>query len=195
MMPPTSAAPAPTRIVMRMPISCLPGTSRRASGPRISPANKATMMVEIQFTSQTSYGGERRILWARGFCGLSANRMSARVARRPRVPSGRPTLSRRVRYWRLGSGPNRRCAAPLTSSMFAVYRLALRNPARPPAAALDRLREELPGVEIGADGQALVFMAEHPDLGERVRSAAELVCGDEAWTDIFHPLDNGPGAA
>jgi len=79
--------------------------------------------------------------------------------------------------------------------MFAVYRLALRNPARPPAAALDRLREELPGVEIGADGQALVFMAEHPDLGERVRSAAELVCGDEAWTDIFHPLDNGPGAA
>jgi hypothetical protein len=51
--------------------------------------------------------------------------------------------------------------------MFAVYRLALRNPAQPPAAVIDRLREELPGVEIGADGQALVFMAEDADLGPR----------------------------
>jgi hypothetical protein len=78
--------------------------------------------------------------------------------------------------------------------MFAVYRLALRNPARLPATAIDRLREERPGVEIGADGQALVFMAEDPDLGDRVRSAVERVCGDEAWTAIFHRLDNGPGA-
>jgi hypothetical protein len=79
--------------------------------------------------------------------------------------------------------------------MFAVYRLALRQPAQPPAAVIGRLRENLPGVEIGADGQALVFMAEEPGLGVKVRSAAERVCGDRAWTDIFHALDNRPDAA
>jgi hypothetical protein len=79
--------------------------------------------------------------------------------------------------------------------MFAVYRLALRNPAQPPAAVIDRLREELPGVEIGADGQALVFMAEDADLGAKVRAAVERACGDGAWTDIFHPPDNSRDAA
>jgi len=42
---------------------------------------------------------------------------------------------------------------------------------------IDRLREELPGVEIGANGEALVFMAEDSGLGARVRSAVERVCG------------------
>jgi hypothetical protein len=79
--------------------------------------------------------------------------------------------------------------------MFAVYRLRLRDPAHPPAVVIGRLREELPGVEIGADGQALVFMAEDADLGAKVRAAVERACGDEAWTDIFHPPDNSPEAA
>jgi hypothetical protein len=79
--------------------------------------------------------------------------------------------------------------------MFAVYRLRLRDPAHPPAAVIGRLREELPGVEIGADGQALVFMAEDPDLADKVRSAVERVCGDSGWTKDFRSLDNGPEAA
>jgi hypothetical protein len=79
--------------------------------------------------------------------------------------------------------------------MFAVYRLALRNPAKPPAAVIGRLREELPGVEIGADGLALVFMAEDANLGAKVRAAVERACGDGAWTDSFHPPDNAPDAA
>jgi hypothetical protein len=74
--------------------------------------------------------------------------------------------------------------------MFAVYRLALRNPAKPPAPVIDRLREQLPGVEIGADGQALVFMAEDADLGAKVRAAVERACGDGAWTDTFHAPNN-----
>jgi len=41
--------------------------------------------------------------------------------------------------------------------MFAVYRLALRDPAHPPAAVIGRLREQLPGVEIGANGKSLVI--------------------------------------
>jgi hypothetical protein len=77
--------------------------------------------------------------------------------------------------------------------VYAVYRLALRDPAHPPKAVVDRLHEALPGVEIGVDGQALVFMAEDPDLGERVRSAVERLCGD--WRQHFHSLDNGPEPA
>jgi hypothetical protein len=78
--------------------------------------------------------------------------------------------------------------------MFAVYRLRLRDPAHPPAAVIGRLREQLPGIEIGVDGQALVFMAEDPELGARVRSAVERVYGDSGWTDHFHSLDNAPEA-
>jgi hypothetical protein len=73
--------------------------------------------------------------------------------------------------------------------MFAVYRLPLRKPAQPPTGVIGRLREELPGVEIGADGQALVFMAEDADLGEKVRSAVERVCGMD-WSEHFQSLDN-----
>jgi hypothetical protein len=79
--------------------------------------------------------------------------------------------------------------------MFAVYRLRLRDPAHPPAVVIGRLREELPGVEIGADGQALVFMADDAQLGTQVRVAVERACGDGAWTDIFHPPDDAPEAA
>ena len=50
-------------------------------------------------------------------------------------------------------------------------------------------------MEIGADGQALVFMAEDPDLGERVRAAVHRVYGEGGWTYHFHSLDNGPEAA
>jgi hypothetical protein len=75
--------------------------------------------------------------------------------------------------------------------MFAVYRLALRDPARPPTAVIDRLREQLPEVEIGADGRALVFMAEDPELGAKVRSAVERACGD-SWHERFESLDNAP---
>jgi hypothetical protein len=38
-------------------------------------------------------------------------------------------------------------------------------------------------VEIEADGEAL-FMAEDPDLGERVRSAGRRVRGDPGWIDL-----------
>jgi hypothetical protein len=75
--------------------------------------------------------------------------------------------------------------------MFAVYRLRLRDPARPPSTVIDRLREQLPGVEIGAGGQALIFMAEDPELGAKVRSAVERACGD-AWHERFESLDNAP---
>jgi hypothetical protein len=78
--------------------------------------------------------------------------------------------------------------------MFTVYRLDLRNPAQPPAAVISRLREELPGVEIGADGQGLVFLADDADLADKVRSAVERVCGAE-WEEHFHGLDNPPEAA
>jgi hypothetical protein len=60
---------------------------------------------------------------------------------------------------------------------------------------IGRLREELPGVEIGADGQALVFMAEDAELAARVRSAVARVYGDSGWTKDFRSLDNGPEAA
>jgi hypothetical protein len=73
--------------------------------------------------------------------------------------------------------------------MFTVYRLALRNPVQPPAAVIGRLREELPGVEVGADGQALVFMAEDAGLGARVRSAVERECGMGS-SEHFHSLDH-----
>jgi len=75
--------------------------------------------------------------------------------------------------------------------MFAVYRLRLRDPARPPTAVIDRLREQLPGVEIGADGQALVFMAEDSELGAKVRAAVERACGDR-WHKRFESLDDAP---
>jgi hypothetical protein len=74
--------------------------------------------------------------------------------------------------------------------MLAVYRLRLHDPARPPTAVIGRLREELAGVEIGADGQALVFMSEDPRLGDQVRSAVERACGD--WRQHFCSLDNAP---
>jgi len=60
---------------------------------------------------------------------------------------------------------------------------------------ISRLREQLPGVESGADGQALVFMADDAQLGTQVRVAVERACGDGAWTDIFHPPDDAPEAA
>jgi hypothetical protein len=77
--------------------------------------------------------------------------------------------------------------------MFAVYRLRLHDPASPPARVIDQLREALPGVEIGADGQSLVFMAEDADLGGRVRSAVDRVCG-ENWSEHFYFPDS-PEAA
>jgi hypothetical protein len=76
--------------------------------------------------------------------------------------------------------------------MFAVYRLALRDPVQPPAAVVSRLREQLPGVEVGADGEALVFMAEDAGLGARVRSAVERVCG-MGWSEHFRSLDHARG--
>ena len=80
--------------------------------------------------------------------------------------------------------------------MFAIYRLRLRDPADPPRAVVGRLREQLPGVEIGADGQALVFMADDPDLAGKVRAAVDRVCGDPGWSDHFQSLDdNDPQAA
>jgi hypothetical protein len=78
--------------------------------------------------------------------------------------------------------------------MFSVYRLPLRNPTQPPSKVIARLHEELPGVEIGANGKALVFMAEDSGLGARVRSAVERVCG-MGWREHFLSLDNGPDAA
>ncbi|MFL5821379.1 MAG: hypothetical protein ACJ76S_11930 [Solirubrobacteraceae bacterium] len=75
--------------------------------------------------------------------------------------------------------------------MSAVYRLRLRDPAHPPTAVIARLRDELPGVEIGANGEALVFMADEPELGAKVRSAVDRVCGDR-WPDHFHFLDDDP---
>ena len=77
--------------------------------------------------------------------------------------------------------------------MFAVYRLSLRDPAHPPADVITRLQDELPGVQIGADGTALVFMSERPDLGGEVRSAVERICG-ASWSDHFESLDNAPEA-
>ena len=74
--------------------------------------------------------------------------------------------------------------------MDSVQRLRLRDPAHPPRAVIARLREELPGVEIGADGQALVFMADDPDLAARVRAAVGRVCGDPGWSDHFRSLDD-----
>ena len=62
--------------------------------------------------------------------------------------------------------------------MFAVYRVRLMDPVRPPRGVIERLRDELPGTEIGADGQGLVFMAEDPALGAKVRSAIERACGE-----------------
>jgi hypothetical protein len=77
--------------------------------------------------------------------------------------------------------------------MDAVHRLLLRDPAHPPMAVIARLREALPGVEIGADGRALVFMGQDPDLAARVRTAVERVCGP-GWADHFRSLDDVPGA-
>jgi hypothetical protein len=77
--------------------------------------------------------------------------------------------------------------------MFAVYRLSLRDPAHPPANVINRLQDELPGVQIGADGKALVFMSERPDLGGEVRSAVQRICG-ETWSEHFNSLDNAPEA-
>jgi hypothetical protein len=76
--------------------------------------------------------------------------------------------------------------------MFAVYRLKLRDPARPPSRVIERLRDELPDAEIGAYGQTLIFMAEDPRLGARVRSAVERICGDGDWSKHFASLANAP---
>jgi hypothetical protein len=46
-------------------------------------------------------------------------------------------------------------------------------------------------VEIGADGKALVFMAEDPELSAKVRAAVEQVCGG-SWREHFESLDNAP---
>jgi len=59
---------------------------------------------------------------------------------------------------------------------------------------IDRLREALPGVEIAANGEALVFMADDSGLSTKVRSAVERVCG-QGWSDHFHSLDNDPDGA
>jgi hypothetical protein len=72
--------------------------------------------------------------------------------------------------------------------MDTVHRLQLRDPAHPPTAVIARLREELPGVEIGADGQALVFVGHDPDLAATVRAAVERACGDPGWTEHFWSL-------
>ena len=74
--------------------------------------------------------------------------------------------------------------------MFAVYRLRLHDPAHPPAGVVARLRDELPDAQIGASGQALTFVAEGPDLGPRVRSAVERICGDADWRNHFASLAN-----
>jgi hypothetical protein len=66
--------------------------------------------------------------------------------------------------------------------MFAVYRRPLRDPAQRPSRVVDRLREHLPGGEIGANGKALVSMAEDPGLGARVRSALEPKSSSEGLT-------------
>jgi hypothetical protein len=78
--------------------------------------------------------------------------------------------------------------------MFAVYRLRLRDPARLPAGVIEQIRAELPDVEIGADGEALIFMAEDPELSTRVRAAVERACRG-GWMEHFHSLDDGPEAA
>jgi hypothetical protein len=80
----------------------------------------------------------------------------------------------------------------LTRFMFAVYRLKLRDPARPPSGVIAQLRDELPDVKIGASGQALIFMAEDPRLGARVRSTVERICGDGDWRKHFGSLANAP---
>ena len=76
--------------------------------------------------------------------------------------------------------------------MFAVYRLRLLDPAHPPDGLVARLHDELPDAEIGASGQALTFVAEGPDLGARVRSAVERICGDADWRRHFASLANAP---
>ena len=74
--------------------------------------------------------------------------------------------------------------------MDSVHRLLLRDPDHPPRAVIARLHEELPGVEIGADGRALVFMSHDSDLAPRVQSAVARVCGDPGWTEHFRSLDD-----
>ncbi|HKG16303.1 MAG TPA: hypothetical protein VKA96_01290 [Solirubrobacteraceae bacterium] len=74
--------------------------------------------------------------------------------------------------------------------MDSVHRLLLRDPDHPPRAVIARLHEELPGVEIGADGRALVFMSHDRDLAARVQSAVARVCGDPGWTEHFRSLDD-----
>jgi hypothetical protein len=74
----------------------------------------------------------------------------------------------------------------------AVYRLPLRDPAHPPTTVISGLRALLPGVEIGADGESLVFMAANPELGNTVRLAVKRVCGDSGWSNDFDSLENAP---
>ena len=76
--------------------------------------------------------------------------------------------------------------------MLDVYRLRLRDPARPPQAVIERLRQELPDVVIGGDGTALVLVAQDPSLGDRVRLAVKRVCGDPAWHEHFCSLNGDP---
>jgi hypothetical protein len=76
--------------------------------------------------------------------------------------------------------------------MFAVYRLRLLDPAHPPDGVVARLRDELPDAEIGASGQSLIFRAEGPGLGARVRSAVHRICGDADWRKHFASLANAP---
>jgi hypothetical protein len=45
-------------------------------------------------------------------------------------------------------------------------------------------------VEIGADGEALVFMAANRELGNTVRLAVKRVCGDSGWSNAFDSLEN-----
>jgi hypothetical protein len=77
--------------------------------------------------------------------------------------------------------------------MFAVYRRPLRDPAQRPSRVVDRLREHLPGGEIGANGKALVSMAEDPGLGARCvqPSNQRAVGGLDAgiWSRLGQPTE------
>jgi len=79
--------------------------------------------------------------------------------------------------------------------MQAVHRLLLRDPAHPPREVIARLREELPGVEIGADGEALVFLADDPNIAARVGAAVARVCGDPGSMNHFRSLGDDDEAA
>jgi len=77
--------------------------------------------------------------------------------------------------------------------MFAPYRLGLRHSDDPPLGVINRLREELPEVNITIDRARLTFADDDPELRSKVHAALERVCGVPGWRDYFYLLPGDPG--